>query len=47
MSEKTEEVKEKIVDTTKAVGDGVIGLTEMVLTGEILATLFGWKQTDL
>ena len=43
----SEEVKDKVVDTTKAVGDGVIGLTEMVLTGEILATLFGWKQTNL
>lgn len=43
----TEEVKEKVVDTTKTIGEGVIGLTEMVLTGEILATLFGWKQTNL
>jgi len=43
----TEEIKDKVVDTTKAVGEGVIGLTETVLTGEILATLFGWKQTNL
>lgn len=38
---------EEVADATNSVGYGVIGLTEMVLTGEILATLFGWKQTDL
>jgi hypothetical protein len=44
--EKIEEGFDWFGEKTGQIGEGVIGLTEMVLTGEILAKLFGFTRKE-
>ena len=44
--EKIEEGFDWFGEKTGQVGEGVVGLTETILTGEILAKLFGFTRRE-
>lgn len=47
LGEETENTFNWFGEKTENIAEGIVGLTEIALTGEILATLFGWKRTNL